>query len=342
MKPSLWGRLGVLLALLLPASACDLPFGTSAGSQNANLAGYRVLRDVRLPGDASRWDYLSYDSSAHRLYIAHLGASEVVVFDTEQQRVAGVVRDVAGVHGLAVAPQLGRLYASATDKDQVDIIDTSSLRVVSSTPTGHYPDGLAFVPHLAKVYVSNEQDTVETVVDANTGQRLGSVPVGGNIGNSYYDPGSGLVYIASGSDNNLVSVDPAIDAVVSRYGLPGCDGAHGVQTDVPEQHRVFVTCEGNNKLLVFDLRSKTVSWTGRVGDTPDVLTLDPASHRLYIAAESGPLTIFDVSGARLRLLGQGNAGPNAHSVGVDPMTHVVYLPLKDVGGRPLLRELIAK
>ena len=138
-----------------------------------------------------------------------------------------------------------------------------------------------------------------------------------------------------------MSVDPATDAVVGRYGLPGCDGAHGVQTDVPEQHRVFVTCEGNNKLLVLDLRTKTVTSAADVGETPDVLTLDPAFHRLYIAAESGPLTIFDVGGA-MRLLAQGDAGPNAHSVAVDPVTHVVYLPLKDVGGRPLLRELIAK
>jgi DNA-binding beta-propeller fold protein YncE len=183
---------------------------------------------------------------------------------------------------------------------------------------------------------------VDTVLDATTGRRVASVPVGGSIGNSYYDPGSRLVYIASGSDNHLVAVDPATDGVVGRYGLAGCDGAHGVQTDVPEQHRVFITCEGNSKLLVFDLRTKTVTSTAEVGQTSDVLTLDPIAHRLYVAAESGPLTIFDVGGARLQLVAQGTAGANAHSVAVDPMTHVVYLPLKDVGGRPLLRQLIAK
>src|SRR2546421_5452765 len=120
MKPSLWGRLGALLALLLAASACNLSFGPSAGSQNANIAGYRVLRDVPLPGDTSRWDYLSYDSSAHRLYIAHLGASEVVVFDTEQQRVPGAVHDAAGVHGLGATPQRSALFASTPTEHHVD------------------------------------------------------------------------------------------------------------------------------------------------------------------------------------------------------------------------------
>jgi hypothetical protein len=98
-----------LLALLLAAAACGTSLGPSYGSESANIAGYKVLREVPLPGDTSRWDYLSYDSSARRLYIAHLGASEVVAFDTERQKVAGVVRDVAGVHGLMVAPELGRL-----------------------------------------------------------------------------------------------------------------------------------------------------------------------------------------------------------------------------------------
>lgn len=334
-------RLLSLLGLFLATAACDLPFGPSAENAKTSISGYRVLRDERLPGDTSRWDYLSYDSSTHRLYIAHLGASEVVAFDTDQQTVAGVVHDVAGVHGLVVVPELGRLYASAS-KDQVDVIDTFSLRILGSTPTGRYPDGLALVPRLAKVYVSNEQDTVDTVLDARSGQRLGSVSIGGNIGNSYYDPGSGLVYVASGSDNKLVAVDPQADTVVGRYGLPGCDGAHGVQSDLPERHRVFVACEANNKLLVFDLLTRIITAWGDVGDNPDVLALDPGSHRLYVAAESGPLTIFDVGGARLQRLAQGNVGANAHSVAVDPVTHVVYLPLKDVGGRPMLRELIPR
>ena len=68
------------------------------------------------------------------------------------------------------------------------------------------------------------------------------------------------------------------------------------------------------------------------------MALDPGLHRLYVASESGEVAVFDVSGA-LGSLARGNAGPNAHSVAVDPETHVVYLPLTDVGGHPVLREL---
>jgi DNA-binding beta-propeller fold protein YncE len=144
--------------------------------------------------------------------------------------------------------------------------------------------------------------------------------------------------VASGSDNRLVVVDPSRDTVVERDPLPGCEGAHGVQVDAAERHRVFVACEGNARLAVLDLTTRKVTGVMAVGSGPDVLALDPGLHRLYVASESGTLAVFDV-GSRVRALGTGYAGPNAHSVSADPDTHLVYLPLTDVGGHPVLREL---
>ncbi|HKF77266.1 MAG TPA: YncE family protein [Candidatus Dormibacteraeota bacterium] len=303
-----------------------------------SLHGYRVARDVQLPGGTSRWDYQVYDPGSHRLYIAHLGASQIVVFDTRSQRVAGVIAGVDQVHGLVLAPDLGRLYASATGRNQVAVIDTARLAVIATVPAGNYPDGLAYVPGPGKVYVSNEQDSADTVLDTRTNRSLRRVAIGGDIGNTQYDPATGLVYVASGSDNRLVVIDPATDAVLGRYPLSGCEGAHGVYVDSPQQRRVFVACEGNARTVAFDLGSKAVTTVMGVGDGPDVLALDGGLHRLYVASESGTVTVFDVTGTA-RQLAQGYAGPNAHSVAVDSESHLVYLPLTDLGGHPILREL---
>jgi DNA-binding beta-propeller fold protein YncE len=327
----------VAVAGWLLAAACSGP-GALGGGGAPGVPGYRLVRDVQLPGDTSRWDYQVYDRESHRLYIAHLGASQVVAFDTRDQRVAGVVSGVDQVHGLVLAPDLGRLYASATGRNQVDVIDISRLAVIATAPAGDYPDGLAYVPDRGKVYVSNEHDSVDTVLEARTNREVGRVPIGGSIGNTQYDPATRLVYVASGSDNRLVVVDPATDSVLGRYALKGCDGAHGVYLDAPERQRVFVACEGNARLVVFDLRSKSVTTAMGVGDGPDVLALDPGLHRLYVASESGTVTVFDVAGT-VHKLAEGAAGPNAHSAAVDPQTHILYLPLTDVGGRPVLREL---
>ena len=328
------------LATLMVAAACSAPGLLGGSSGPATLPGYRVVRDVRLPGDTSRWDYQVSDPGAHRLYIAHLGASQIVAFDTRNQRAAGVVDGVDQVHGLALAADLGRLFASATGRNQIAVVDTARLAVIATAPAGSYPDGLAYVPDRGKVYVSNEQDTADTVLDARTYRGLGRVAIGGDIGNTWYDRATHLVYVASGSDSRLVVVDPATDTVLGRHAVSGCQGAHGVYLDSPERHRAFVACERNAKLAVLDLVSWAVAAVIDVGEGPDVLALDPGLGRLYVASESGVVTVFDVSGS-VRKLGQGSVGPNAHSVAVDPDTHVVYLPLTDVGGHPVLRELEA-
>ncbi|PYO79005.1 MAG: hypothetical protein DMD63_05565 [Gemmatimonadetes bacterium] len=74
----------------------------------------------------------------------------------------------------------------------------------------------------------------------------------------------------------------------------------------------------------------------KVPDDPDVLAWDPSWRRLYVAAESGALAAYVLDGNTLRPLGQIRA-PHAHTVSVDPRTHLVYVPLENLNGRPVLR-----
>jgi hypothetical protein len=67
-----------------------------------------------------------------------------------------------------------------------------------------------------------------------------------------------------------------------------------------------------------------------------VLAWDPSWRRLYVAAESGALSAYWLDVRVLRPLGQIRA-PHAHTVSVDPRTHLVYVPLENVNGRPVLR-----
>jgi DNA-binding beta-propeller fold protein YncE len=75
-----------------------------------------------------------------------------------------------------------------------------------------------------------------------------------------------------------------------------------------------------------------------VAEDPDVLAYDAGLKRLYVASESGVLTVFSTAGTRLVRLGTYTA-PQAHTVAVNPANHEVYLPLANVKGRPVLRIL---
>jgi DNA-binding beta-propeller fold protein YncE len=117
--------------------------------------------------------------------------------------------------------------------------------------------------------------------------------------------------------------------------LPGTKEPHGVSLDVA--HRLaFVAGQANGTLAVFDLESKKVLATHPVGEDPDVLSFDAGLGLLYVSAESGTVSVFSVRGKELVSQGQMTM-PHAHTVCVDPGTHLVYLPLENVDGRPILR-----
>lgn len=324
----------VLLAVVLSASCGGV--SKSASPAKAQLLGLLPVADVPLPGGSSRLDYQSLDQQAHRLYIAHLGASQVIVVDTTSQRVIATVPDVASVHGVLAVPELKRVYASATGANQVDVIDAETMKVIARTAGGAYPDGLAYDPDDGKIFVSDETGGTVTVIDAQTNQTIATIDAGGEVGNTQYDPSSRRVFSAVQSRNQLVEIDPATDRIVARYDLPGCKHPHGVAIDA-SSHLAFIACDQNAKLLAFDLQSQRVTAQQTVGDEPDVLALDEGLHRLYVAAESGVLAVFEEEGTGLRKLGQGFFAANAHTLAVDQQTHRVYLPLRDIGGRPVLR-----
>jgi DNA-binding beta-propeller fold protein YncE len=126
--------------------------------------------------------------------------------------------------------------------------------------------------------------------------------------------------------NVLAVIDPASLTVTRRVGLPGCDHDHGLALN-PDRRLAFVACDGNAVLLTVDLGTWQVIGTDRVGQDPDVLAFDPGTRRLYVAAESGWLTVFDEHDRHLVVTGSGHLADGAHVVAVDPGTHRSYYPI---------------
>ena len=300
-----------------------------------------AVADIPLGGHTTRLDYESVDPGRHLLFIAHLGDSAVIVFDTQAQRVVSRIANVSNVHGVLAIPQLGRVYASATGTNEVVAIDETSLTITARMPGGVYPDGMAYVPELHKLYVSDEFGKTATVIDTATNGRVATIPLGGEVGNTQYDPVSRRVFANVQTRNQLVEIDPATDKVVERIDLPGAHENHGLLI-VPEQHRAFIACEGNDKLLVVDLQMKKVTASFDVGGGPDVLAWDSGLHRLYVAGEAGLVSVFSVESTTTSKIGEALLGPHAHVVGVDPLTHYVFFPLKDLDGRTALRIMRPK
>jgi YVTN family beta-propeller protein len=291
---------------------------------------------VPLTGNATRLDYQSLDASSGRLYIAHLGDDMMTVFDTKTQKMVGDVKELKHVHGVLAVPELHRVYASATGTNELAVIDDQTLQIVARVPAGDYPDGIAYASKEHKLYVSDLKGKTDTVINANTNKVVATITLNAPAGNTQYDSVSDRIFVAVHNLNQIIEIDPNTDKVVGNYPLAGCEDSHGLLIDGKNRF-AFAACEGNAKLAMFDLTKKKLLAIYAVGNDPDVLAFDFDLGRLYVSAESGILTIFDEKEGNLVKIGEAFFAAKAHTVSVDSSTHRVYLPLENIGGKPVLR-----
>lgn len=323
-------RVVCLLALLSVSAVCV------AAPRAAQVLPLTKVADVPLGGGTTRMDYASLDPARHLLFIAHLGDSAVIVFNTRTQRVVARIPGISRVHGVLVIPALGLVYATATGTDQVVAINEDTFKEVARAPAGVYPDGMAYAPDVHKLYVSDEKGGTDTVIDVRTNTRAATIPLGGQVGNTQYDSVSGHIFANVQTRRQLAEIDPATDRVIARIDLPGARGNHGLQI-VPAQRLAFIACEDNARLLVLNLVSRRVVATFAVGGDPDVLAMDPRLGWVYVASEAGIVSVFKTHNGAVTEIGEGMLGPDAHVVAVDPGSHHSYFPLKDLRGKAVLR-----
>ncbi len=313
-----------------------LVLGGMACASGDSKVAFDVVADVPLPGDTSRFDYESLDPDRHLLFIAHLGASEVLAFDTQTRKVVARIKDMSDVHGVLVVPELKRTYASATGTNEVVAIDEDSFAIMARIPGGRYPDGMAYAPDVHKLYVSDETGATETVINVQSNQRVATIELGGEVGNTQYDSVSKHIFANVQSRNDLVEIDPTTDQVVRHILVRGAEGNHGLLIDAARR-RAFIVCEGNDKMLVINLDTRAVESTFDVGRGPDVLSEDQLSGQVYVASESGVVSIFRQNDGRVIKAKEGFLAPNAHVVAIDAAQHLGYFPVKNLSGRPMLR-----
>src|SRR5450755_1758014 len=324
--------LGLVLALaLVIIEAVVLNLFTS----EPNLTLGQVV-DIPLAGGPTRFDYESLDSGTGMLFIAHSGANMVTVFNTRSKTVVANISNIPHVHGVLAVTELGRIYATDTDDNLVYSIDEHTMRTIAKIPVGNGPDGLAYDPTTHKVFVSDETGQNDAVINTQTQKIVAMIPLGGEAGNTQYDAGSHHILVDVQTQNQLVTIDPVTLRIIGRSSLPGCDHDHGLNIDAP-QRLAFVVCDGNAVLLMVDLQNMKVLSTQSVGKNPDVLALDSGWHYLYVASESGVISVFDEHGATIRKVAEGFVATEAHSIAVNPETHFLYFPLENVNNQPLLR-----
>lgn len=317
-----------------------VPVPALGASHRAPALPLEPVADVDLPGNPVRFDYQALDAATGNLIVAHMNDGAVVVVRARDGAVVKRITSIPMARGVAVADDVGRIFVTSAP-NKVVILDNATLLVVGRVDGGAGPDGIAWDPAHKIVGVSDQGDgSASFIASSGLGTRS-RVALGRTTGNIVFDPQRSVFWITveeAVPPDRLVAINPVTATIETKIALPGCKSAHGLVVEPDGRHAV-IACEGNSKVLRVDLVTESHPSDGSAsGEDPDVMAIDPGLGWLYVAAESGDLTVFDLGKPGLVRVDREHPGDGSHSVAVDPAAHHVFFPLaKGPKGTPALR-----
>jgi DNA-binding beta-propeller fold protein YncE len=311
-----------LTALLLAAlAAAPVPAQTPDG--------YRLLKTIRVPGDGG-WDYLTVDEAGRRVYVSH--GTQVDVLDADSGEVKGKVPDTAGVHGIALAPDLGRGFTSNGRANTVTIFDLKTLEKLGEVKTGRNPDAILYDPATRRVFAFNGRSDSATAIDAAKGEVAGTVELGGQPEFAAAD-GTGHVFVNLEDKSELLKIDSRALKVVARWPLAPGKAPASLAID-PRNHRLFVGCR-NRLLVVVNADTGKVVTTLPVGERVDATAFDPEAALVVSANGDGTVTVVHQDGPdKYQVVQTVKTRPGSKTLALDGKTHRLFIPAAEFKAAP--------
>jgi hypothetical protein len=313
---STWLRLALFISALTAFSAAADP-------------GYHVIKTYKLGGDGG-WDYLKLDSSSRRLYISR--ATHVIVIDADSGKPVGDIPDTPGVHGIALAPELGRGFISNGREGTVTIFDIDTLKLISKVKAGDNPDAILYDPATKRVFAFNGRSQDATAIDAAKGTVVGTIKLEGKPEFAASD-GKGEIFVNIEDKSQLDAIDPNKLEVKSRWPLAPCEEPSGLSID-RKNRRLFAGCD-NKMMAVVDADSGKVLVTPAIGDGVDATAFDEGAGLAFASCGEGVLTVVrEESPTKFSVAENVKTEEGARTLALDEKTQEIFVVTAKFGPPP--------
>ena len=308
-----------VVAVLALAAALPRPEGS----------GYHLMKKYQVGGEGF-WDYLKMDSEARRLYISR--GTHVMVLNADTGEVAGDIPNTDGIHGIALAPELGRGFTSNGRSSTATIFDNKTLKIIGEAKTDAGPDGIIYDAASQRVFTFNGHGNSATAIDAATGKVAGTIPLDGRPEFAAAD-GAGHVYNNLEDKSIVIQIDSKSLKVLNRWPLAPCESPSGMAID-PEHRRLFIGCH-NQMMAVMDADTGKVVATPPIGRGVDANQFDPGTGLAFSSNGDGTLTVIhEDSPDKFTVVDNVQTQRGARTMALDLKTHNVYLVSADFGAPP--------
>ena len=247
---------------------------------------YKLADTLKLGGEGG-WDYLTYEPGAHRVFITR--GTHVVVIDTYTLKQVADIADLNGIHGVALALDLGKGFVSNGGDDSVAIFDLKTLKVTDKVKVGGRPDAILFEPFSKHVFTFNAKSQDSTVLDAATGKVIATIPLSGKPEFPASDS-KGKVFVNVEDKSEIAVIDVKGNTAVAHWPLAGCEEPSALALDIAH-NRLFSGC-GNKVMAVTDAVSGKVVTTVPIGAGVDAGRYNPKTQEIFMSCGDRTLPVI--------------------------------------------------
>jgi DNA-binding beta-propeller fold protein YncE len=308
---------------------CALSVSLAAAALAAAGPGYHVTTTYKVGGEGG-WDYLNADAGARRLYISR--GTHVLVLDLDWGKNIGDIPDTPGVHGIALAPELGKGFTSNGREGTVSIFDLGTLAPSSKVKVGENPDAILYDPATKRVFTFNGRSQDSSAIDAVSGKVLGTIKLDGKPEFAASDA-AGEIFVNIEDKSELVAIDPNKLEVKAKWPLAPCTEPSGLSID-RKNRRLFVGCD-NKMMAVVDADSGKVVATPAIGEGVDATAFDDGTDLAFASCGEGVLTVVkEDSPNQFTVAENVPTQQGARTMALDSQTHNVYTVTAKFGPPP--------
>jgi DNA-binding beta-propeller fold protein YncE len=296
-----------------------LTLGLSAAA-SAGSSGYHIVKKITLDGTEG-WDYISMDSDRRQLYIGR--ATHLDVVNVDSGKVVAKLTGMPGVHGIALAPDLGHGFTVEAN-NTISLIDLKSLTKIATIHGGEDPDSYTYDELTKRVFIMNSAGADATAINAADGTIAGTVSLGGQPEFSVSD-GKGGIFVNITDKNQVVEFDAQALKVRHRWSLAPCEGPSGLSMD-RKSRRLFSVCD-NQQMVVMNADTGVVVASLHIGSGADASLFDPATQNAFASAGGcGTLAVIhEDSPDRFTVVEDVPTQAGARTMALDTKTHNVLL-----------------
>ena len=304
--------------ILLPA-LFSLVMATAASAAEP----YHLLKEISVGGDGG-WDYLTVDSAAQRLYVSHgtkvvvidlakdAVAGEITntpgvhgiavapelnrglvtcgrenkgaLVDLKTLKIISKVETGANPDGMIFEPGQKEFYTFNGRGESATVIDAQSGKAVATIPLGGKPEFAAVDVKAGLVFNNIEDKNELVVIDTKTHTVKNRWPIapGEEASGLAFDEKNHRLFLGCGGSKTMVMMDSESGKVLAS--VPIGDGVDANSFD-PATQLAFASCsDGTVTIAKEDGDKLTVVQTLKTEKGSRTMTLDPATHKIYLAA----------------------------------------------------------